>query len=78
MNDNSNIPSNSKAAVWFEQEVTHDNEDILLEEWTELISKYKGDEESVWFAFSEADNKRFRNFVIHLEQRLMNISQKII
>ena len=60
--DNSNIPSNSKAAVWFEQEVIHDNEDILLEEWTELISKYHGDEESVWFAFSEADNKKIQEF----------------
>ncbi len=60
--DNSNIPTNAKSAVWFEQEVTHDNEDILLEEWTELISKYKGDEESVWFAFSETDNKKIQEF----------------
>ncbi len=60
--DHSNIPSISKAAVWFEQEVKIDNEDILLEEWTELISKYKGDEESVWFAFSEVDNKKIQEF----------------
>ncbi len=62
MDENSTIPSNSKAAVWFEQEVTVENEDILLEEWTELISKYKGDEESVWFAFSDADNKKIQAF----------------
>ena len=60
--DNSNLPPSAKAAIWFEQEVTNDNEDILLEEWTELINKFNGDEESVWFAFSEADNKKIQEF----------------
>ncbi len=60
--DNAKIPSASKSAVWFEQEVSNENEDLLLEEWTELILKYKGDEESVWFAFSEADKKKIEEF----------------
>ena len=62
MNDYPNIPKNAKAAVWFEQEVNLQNEEILLKEWMKLISDFNGDEESAWFAFSELDNKKIQEF----------------
>jgi D-lactate dehydrogenase (cytochrome) len=60
--DNLNIPETAKSGVWFEQEVTSDNEDIVFEEWMKLIFEFKGNEESAWFAFSEDDKKKIQEF----------------
>ena len=62
MNDYPNIPKDAEAAVWFEQEVNLQNEEMLLEEWMKLISEFNGDEESAWFAFSDSDNKKIQEF----------------
>jgi D-lactate dehydrogenase (cytochrome) len=56
------IPANSKAAVWFEQEVTSGNEDFLLEGWLKLIAEHKGNEETAWFALNEKDKKEIEEF----------------
>jgi len=62
MYDYPNIPKNAKAAVWFEQEVSLQNEEMLLEAWMKLIAEFRGDEESAWFAFSDSDNKKIQEF----------------
>jgi|SRR5690554_244856 len=49
------IPQDAKAAVWFEQEVTSENEEILFDKWMQLVEKHKGDEESAWFAMNEKE-----------------------
>ena len=51
------IPANSKAAVWFEQEATLANEDEMLELWLNVISRCNGNEETVWFASNEKEQK---------------------
>lgn len=60
--DFSNIPPNTSAAVWFEQEAKLANEDLLIEKWFNLISKYKVEEESIWFATSETERKKIEEF----------------
>jgi len=63
-NDYSSVPADTKAGVWFEQEasVNPDNEDILLEQWMELITEFNGDEESAWFAVNETDKAKIQEF----------------
>jgi D-lactate dehydrogenase (cytochrome) len=56
------IPSNAKAGVWFEQEVTKANEEFFLDQWLTLIREFNGDEESAWFAFTEADMEKLKIF----------------
>lgn len=56
------IPLSAQAAVWFEQEVTKHNEDFFLDQWMELITEFKGDEESAWFAFSDVDKVKIQEF----------------
>ena len=56
------IPRNVKAGVWFEQEVTNVNEDKFFEAWMELIKEYRGDEDTAWFAFTDADKKKIQEF----------------
>jgi D-lactate dehydrogenase (cytochrome) len=56
------IPDDAEAAVWFEQEVTEENEDKILELWANLIDKHNGNQESAWFAYSDSDNKKIQSF----------------
>ena len=60
--DFSAIPDNAQAAIWFEQESTADSFDIILEAWNELIQKHQVNEETAWFAFSDADKEKIKDF----------------
>jgi D-lactate dehydrogenase (cytochrome) len=62
MDEYTQIKQDAEAAVWFEQEVTSGNEDLILEKWIELIGMFNGDEESAWFAFTESDKKKIKEF----------------
>src|ERR1039457_5653214 len=53
--DYKQIPDNVNAGVWFEQEINEVNGDFFLDQWLTLIRAFSGDEDSAWFAFSEAD-----------------------
>ncbi len=59
--DYSNIPENAEAAVWFEQEIDG-NEDELISEWMELISKHNGMEEDSWIANDRKEMDKFKDF----------------
>jgi len=57
----SNIPVDSKAAIWFEQHCKN-NEEILLEKWINLFIKYEGKEDEAWFAMTDKDKEQIINF----------------
>ena len=67
--NNSRIPPDSRAAVWFEQEI-NSNEELLLEKWINLINEFNGDEESAWFAFSDSDKKNIMQFRHSLPEKV--------
>lgn len=60
--DYPNIPAEAQSAVWFEQELTSDNEEELMERWLELIAAHNGDEANSWFASDDKDRERFHGF----------------
>jgi len=60
--DFQNIPKDAKAAIWFEQEADFVNEEILINKWFELINKNGADSETAWFAFTENDKSKIREF----------------
>ena len=60
--DFSAIPENAKAAIWFEQESTSDSFDNILEAWNTLMRQYNVNEETAWFAFSDADKEKIKDF----------------
>ena len=60
--DFSAIPDNVQAAIWFEQESTADSFDSILEAWNSLMQKHSVNEETAWFAFSDADKEKIKNF----------------
>jgi len=59
--DFANISENSKSAIWIEQELNND-EDEALEEITELITKYDGNLENIWFAIDENERNKMKLF----------------
>ncbi|MCW8818226.1 MAG: FAD-binding oxidoreductase, partial [Ignavibacteriaceae bacterium] len=60
--DFSAVPTNTKAAIWFEQECTKDSFDSILEAWNTLMQKYSVNEEYSWFAFNEVDKEKIKDF----------------
>ena len=59
--DYPNIPQNAKAAVWFEQELPAD-EDELISAWMELIGKHNGMEEESWLAIDKKEQEKLKAF----------------
>ena len=62
IDDYPQIPSDTQAAIWFEQEISDDTEEQVLEEWMEQIEKHGGDLETAWMATNEADRNHFKDF----------------
>lgn len=65
-----NIPAVEGGAVWFEQETTMADEERFLEDWTNLIRKSGGNDNDVWFAFSEKENERIHSFRHRISTRV--------
>ncbi len=60
-NDYPKIPENSKSAVWIEQEI-NGNEDEILNEIISVIISNNGNEDKIWFAIDEKDRNELREF----------------
>lgn len=56
------IPDDSRASVWFEQETSNENDEKLFNEWASLITKHEGNTETAWFALSGKDKKNLEEF----------------
>ena len=56
-----NIPANSNAAVWFEQQC-NGNDDQLLEKWINIFLEFEGKEEDAWFAMTDKDKEQIVSF----------------
>jgi D-lactate dehydrogenase (cytochrome) len=56
------VPENMDGAIFFEQEVTAENEDDLLAEWFDLLEKNKAETDNSWFATNETDLNKMREF----------------
>jgi D-lactate dehydrogenase (cytochrome) len=74
--DYKQILNTAKAGVWFEQEVSKTNEEYFLDEWLTLIREFNGNEESAWFAFSEADKEKLQIFRHSIPQKIVEFIAK--
>lgn len=59
--DYPNVPAEISGAVWFEQEIT-DNEDEIIGGWTELINKHNANENIAWIAIDKKEQEKFKDF----------------
>ena len=56
------VPEKMAGAIFFEQEVTAETEEDLLNQWLELLEKHQAETEISWFATNEADASKMREF----------------
>jgi D-lactate dehydrogenase (cytochrome) len=60
------IPDNSVGAIFFEQEINEDTEDLLMSKWLELLESNNALIDQSWFGINEQDHARIRDFRHHL------------
>jgi D-lactate dehydrogenase (cytochrome) len=56
------VPAEARGAIFFEQEMTAETEDALLEQWNDLFEKHQADLDRSWFTTTEADLQKMRGF----------------
>lgn len=56
------VDEKAVCAVWFEQELTAQNEDSAAELWLELIMKHSGDVDKVWIGVDDKDKSLLHEF----------------
>lgn len=76
LDDYPQIPKNSKAAVWIEQEYKKENEEQLLSLWLEHISNYTSLVEQTWIATTEPEHRRFASFRHSIPTRVFELVAK--
>ena len=73
-------PENMAGAIFFEQETTAENEDVLLEEWNELLERHGADLDRSWFTTTDADREKMRSFrhalPVSVNERITQYKQK--
>ncbi len=76
------VPASVKGAIFFEQETTAENEDVLLEKWNALLEKHSADTETSWFTTNDLDRERMREFrhalPVAVNERVVKNKQKKI
>ena len=56
------VPAGSVGAVFFEQETTSETEDLLMTEWLDLLERHQALADESWFATTEQDQEKLREF----------------
>lgn len=56
------VPEGMEGAIFFEQETTEENEDELFDAWNSLLEANNAEIENSWFAVSEQDLQKMRDF----------------
>jgi len=56
---NSNVPADAKASIFFEQEISPDNEDSISNMWLKLISKHHANPDNTWVAMTDDEAEAF-------------------
>ena len=75
-------PEDAAGAIFFEQETTSESEDILLEQWNDLLENNGADLERSWFTTNEQDREKMRAFrhalPVSVNERVVRNKQKKI
>jgi D-lactate dehydrogenase (cytochrome) len=61
-NEYSRIPANAFAAIWFEQEISPEKEELIIEIFADLIEKHNGNFNDSWIAVTEKDRGDIEKF----------------
>ena len=75
-------PAGKAGAIFFEQETTAENEDVLFEKWNELLERHNADVDGSWFTTTDQDREKMRSFrhalPVSVNERVVRNKQKKI
>lgn len=74
--DYADIPKQARAAVFFEQIVGDENNDVIIDKWAKAMDKFGVPLESVWFGTTEREEKLFRDFRHRLPEKVNEIVRR--
>lgn len=57
-----NVPKDAKCAIFFEQELTEENEERTVDAWLKLISKHNASADDTWVAMTADEAEKFNKF----------------
>lgn len=60
------VPADVAGAIYFEQEITVETEDLLMQAWLDLLEEHHALLDASWFATNERDRQELREFRHHL------------
>jgi D-lactate dehydrogenase (cytochrome) len=60
--DYPNIPYDSNACLWLEQDINSDKYEELIDKYIDIFEEFGVDTSTVWFAFSDTELKEFQQF----------------
>jgi len=72
----SNIPENSKATVYFEEAYKKEDESNIIDSWTSLLGQHHASMEKSFFADSEKERQRLREFRHALPEAINEIVKR--
>ena len=71
-----NVPTDSGAAIFFEQEINESGEDKILEEWQRLILAHNSSMDDTWVAMNAKEIDRFAEFRHHIPDAINEIVRR--
>lgn len=72
----SNIPSDAKAMVYFEEDHKKEDENSIIDLWMEMLEKHNFDSEKSYFADSEKEREKLREFRHALPEMINEIVKR--
>ena len=70
------VPSGAKAAIFFEQETSEENEAAILDGWLALIAKYGVSLDDTWVAMNEKEAGRFLELRHYIPEAMNDMIRK--
>lgn len=71
-----NVPQYAKAAIFFEQELTEEDEERVTNAWLKLISKHKASADDTWVAMTEGKCENFNKLRHSIPESVNEIVRK--
>ena len=72
-NKSGNVPEDARAAIFFEQELTEDGEESILDNWMKTISKHNASLDNTWVAMTRDEADKFNQLRYSIPESVNDI-----
>lgn len=73
---NSAVPADARAAIFFEQEITSKDEDLVVDSWVKIIEKHNASMDNTWVAMTDEEADKFTQFRYAIPESINDIVRK--